>query len=105
MLKQLQAEQLNWVKHNFGDRPSWQPLLGAVEELGELCHAHLKASQGIRISEPHQEAKIDAIGDIIIYLADYCSAENIDIEMAVLDTWQKVKQRDWKKYPVNGLNL
>ena len=25
---QLQAEQAPWVEHNFGDRPSWMPLLG-----------------------------------------------------------------------------
>lgn len=42
MLRKLQEEQKPWVKHNFGDRPSWMPLLGAVEELGELAHAHLK---------------------------------------------------------------
>lgn len=33
MLKQLQEEQQPWVKHNFGDRPSWHPLLGIMEEI------------------------------------------------------------------------
>lgn len=103
MLSKIQEEQKAWVKHNFGDRPSWQPLLGAVEELGELAHAHLKQAQGIRINEPHFENKKDAIADIIIYLCDYCTAENIDIEKVVLETWNKVKTRDWKNNNKTGI--
>jgi hypothetical protein len=69
------------VQHNFGDRPAWQTLLGVVEEVGELSHAHLKAAQGIRgTREQHHVAKIDAVADIVIFLADYCTAEGIDLE-------------------------
>lgn len=102
VLKKLQEEQVVWVKHNFGDRPSWMPLLGAVEELGELAHAHLKDAQCIRVNEPHFENKKDAIADIVIYLADYCTAEGIDFEKVVEETWNKVKKRDWKKNPANA---
>ena len=38
-LQQLQEEQVPWVKHNFGDRAAYQPLLGMTEELGEFCYA------------------------------------------------------------------
>jgi NTP pyrophosphatase (non-canonical NTP hydrolase) len=99
MLRKLQEEQKPWVKHNFGDRPSWMPLLGAMEELGELAHAHLKEAQGIRNHENHVEKAKDAIADIVIFLADYCSARGLDFESIVQETWDKVKQRDWKKNP------
>lgn len=100
--KQLQEEQRPWVKHNFGDRPAWQPLLGAVEELGELAHAHLKEVQGIRMTEDHVGNAQDAVADVVVYLADYCSARGWDFGVLVERTWNKVKSRDWKKDPKNA---
>ena len=100
MLKKLQEEQKPWCDHNFGtDRPTWQPLLGAVEELGELAHSYLKRVQGIRNGENHIEEAKDAVADIIIYLADYCTLEGFDMEVIVREAWEQVKQRDWKKDP------
>jgi NTP pyrophosphatase (non-canonical NTP hydrolase) len=91
-LRQLQDEQRPWVDHNFPGR-----------ELGELCHAHLKGLQGIRGSTlEHHAAKIDAVGDAIIFLADYCTANDIDLQDAVESTWTKVKQRDWQKDKEKG---
>ena len=104
-LSRLQAEQAPWVLHNFGKRPSYWPLLGAVEELGELAHAHLKAEQGIRTTEDHAANKIDAVADVVIYLADYCTAEGIDLQAAVEKTWEEVKLRDWKKSPANAARV
>jgi len=102
-LATLQAEQREWVRRNFGERPSWHPLLGAIEELGELSHAHLKNEQGIRgTPEEHLASKIDAVADVVIYLADYCSAEGIDMQRAVEQTWREVRQRDWKAHPITG---
>ncbi len=66
-LRKLQEEQKPWVIHNFGDRPSWMPLLGLMEELGELAHAHLKEAQGIRLEENHIENAKDAVADIVIF--------------------------------------
>jgi len=102
MLKKLQEEQKSWVNHNFGERPSWHPLLGVVEEVGELAHAYLKREQGIRVEEDHTENAKDAVADIVIYLADFCSAEGFDLQQIVQDTWDLVKQRDWKKDPANA---
>lgn len=101
--KQLQEEQVPWVQHNFPNRQDYYPLLGIQEEIGELSHAHLKNLQCIR-GDPfkHFEDKRDAIGDIVIYLADYCTANNIDFQAAVEDAWNKVKQRDWKKDNMKG---
>ena len=89
-------ESITWTQRNFGEHPSWHPLLGIVEEVGELSHAHLKSEQGIRGSvDEHLLEKIDAIGDIVIYLTDYCNQEGINFEQAVSETWRKVKERDW----------
>jgi len=98
----LQSQVKEWTAHNFPFTLSHHPLLGAMEELGELAHAHLKNEQGIRTDECHLENKCDAIGDIIIYLADYCNREGIDLQEAVAVTWAKVQKRDWIKDPKNG---
>lgn len=102
-LRKIQEEQKPWVKHNFGDRPSWMPLLGAVEELGELSHSFLKRAQGIRVGEKHGDKIKDAVGDIILYLMDFCTAEGIDMQSMVEETWATVRRRDWKADPVFGL--
>ena len=102
-LYELQAEHMAWLEHNFPNQQSHDPLLGLVEEVGELAHAHLKASQSIRgTPQEHQAAAIDAIGDIVIYLASYCNTNGYDLEEAVVHTWYKVKQRDWQTYPLDG---
>ena len=101
--RRLQEDQREWVKHNFPDRKSYFPLLGAVEELGELAHAHLKREQGIRGSaEQHLTAAKDAVADIVIFLADYCTANNFDFQEIMEETWAKVKKRDWKKNPLDA---
>jgi len=99
----LQAAQAPWVAHNFPGRESFYPLLGAVEELGELAHAHLKALQGIRgTPEEHAAAAQDAVGDAVIFLADYCTARGWDFQEVVERTWAEVRLRDFRVYPKNG---
>lgn len=99
MLRKLQYEQAKWAQQNFGDQPSWQPLLGLVEEVGELAHAHLKHAQGIRNHEGHEALAKDAVGDIMIFLASYCSRRGWDLESIAEETWERVKQRDWRADP------
>jgi NTP pyrophosphatase (non-canonical NTP hydrolase) len=97
-LGDVQKSQKPWVKHNFGNRPSWMPLIGVMEELGELAHAFLKKAQGIRgTAKEHDLAIKDAVADIVIFLCDFCSSQGIDLEREVIETWAKVKTRDWKK--------
>jgi NTP pyrophosphatase (non-canonical NTP hydrolase) len=101
--KQLQEEQRPWVLKNFGGGRPHHSLLGAMEELGELAHAHLKAEQGIRGSrEEHLEKAKDAVADVIIYLADYCSEMEFDLQDIVESTWAEVKTRDWIADPIAG---
>lgn len=99
-LRQLQDELKPWEQHNFGDRPSWYPLLGVVEEVGELAHAYLKRAEGIRLNENHTEKERDAVGDIVIFLADFCNAQGYDMGEIIAETWARVKQRDWKADPI-----
>lgn len=99
MLRILQHQVRDWAKQNFGDVPTWMPLMGAMEELGELSHAHLKEAQDIRLHENHPEKAKDAVGDLIVYLAHYCSVRGFDLEDIVNETWEKVSKRDWRKDP------
>jgi len=95
-LRQLQEDALTWEKQNFGDVPSWHALLGVQEEVGELAHAHLKGVEGIRLTpEQVREKKIDAIGDIVVFLGLYAALEGIDMNSAVRDTWANARQRRW----------
>lgn len=105
-LREYQEAVRQWSQHNFGDQPSWKPLLGIGEEVGELNHAYLKREQGIR-QESHGafERIRDAVGDIMIYLLDFCSREGIDAEIALAYVWQEVSQRDWKRFPKDGVSV
>jgi NTP pyrophosphatase (non-canonical NTP hydrolase) len=100
-LEQLQEEVRTWTRQNFGkpeDRMMHQPVLGAAEEVGELCHAHLKWEQGIRGTPEELEAKAkDAVGDVIIYLADYCNLRGFNLQDILEDTWMTVSKRNWKQ--------
>jgi NTP pyrophosphatase (non-canonical NTP hydrolase) len=83
-MSEIQIEQRAWSERNFGTHPSWHPLLGMQEEAGELAHAYLKRAQGIRgTKEQHDAAIKDAIGDIMIYLMDFCSCLGVQL----VDEW------------------
>jgi NTP pyrophosphatase (non-canonical NTP hydrolase) len=102
-LTQLQDEVGEWSCRNFPNNEPIDPLLGLVEEVGELAHAVLKARQGIRgTPQEHYDAMVDAVGDIVVYLADFCERNAIDLGLAVETTWMKVRQRDWKADPAKG---
>jgi NTP pyrophosphatase (non-canonical NTP hydrolase) len=80
--------------------------MGLVEEVGELSHALLKQKQGIRGSaDDHEAAAKDAVGDIVIFLANLCSARGWDMDQIVIDTLAEVVGRDWKRYPDSGKPL
>lgn len=100
--RQLQAEQAKWAEHNFGDQPPEISFLGVVEEVGELAHTILKRKQGIRTSEDHEAKGKDAVGDILIFLADFCTRSGWDLQEIIEQTWAEVSQRDWKANPVTA---
>ncbi len=91
------------AKQPFAKAPSHTLLLGVMEEVGELSHAHLKTEQGIRgTKEEHDAKKRDAIGDILVFLAGYCEQEGFQLEQCRQEAWDQVKDRDWTLYPLTG---
>lgn len=103
-LTEFQDDHFQWLSHNFPDQRPHDGLLGLIEEVGELAHAHLKKDQNIRGYDHGQymiEAK-DAVGDIVIYLASYCNTNGINLGQAVQEAWDEVRNRDWVKYPHTG---
>lgn len=101
----VQAEVGRWSRKNFDDGDRILKFIGIVEEVGELGHALLKEAQGIRKNEDHAAAKRDAVGDMLIYLCDYCELEGLSIAQCLEETWSHVRTRDWRKHPIKGRPL
>jgi NTP pyrophosphatase (non-canonical NTP hydrolase) len=104
-LKEFQQEVLEWSKKNFGeDEDPFLRVFGMVEEVGELCHAVLKSKQSIRHVDDQRARDLieDALGDIMVYMADLAGRLDIDFDLAVFKTWNEVKLRDWTLYPGDG---
>lgn len=73
-LEELQTEQAEWAAKNFGAELTHEKAcdcaLGVCEELGELSEAILNEDEfGIN----------DAIGDVVIYLADVCTRKGWEL--------------------------
>lgn len=100
--RDLQSERSEWAAHNFGNQNPWELFMGIVSEIGELAHAYSHGHRGIRTRENHTLNEQDAIADIVIYLAGYCSARGWDFEELVERVWRQVQQRDWKADPENA---
>lgn len=92
----------DWQKRNFGEQESWKCLLGLQEELGELSHSWLKRSQNIRIEENHDEKIKDAVGDIFIYLMNFCNLDGIKFTDCLKVALDEISNRDWMKNKVDG---
>lgn len=103
-LRVMQDERKLWAEKNFpGKGRDYTTLLGVVEEVGELAHAHLKAAEGIRYSTGEaRQLKADAIGDTIVFLAAYCDENGFDLQACVVTAWNKVFMRDWVANPMDA---
>lgn len=103
-LARLQAEHRVWVEKNFPGQKKWEPLLGLQEEVGELSHVFLKHHQAIRGYDKERFIREagDAVGDILIYLASFCTANNLDLDRVVSLAWSQVQNRDWVSDPERG---
>ena len=73
-LAQLQEEMKPWVLHNFGERPTSQPLRGIVEEIGELSAAFYESDEA---------ATQDGIADCLIFMTDYCNGRGYSMNDVV----------------------
>lgn len=75
---ELMTEHREWSLRNFGPHTAVDPLEGLIEELGELAHARVKGRQGIRgTPADFIEKEKDAIGDIVVFLADYTTCRGM----------------------------
>jgi hypothetical protein len=75
-LQQLQQEQATWAAYNFGApeaRDLADPVLGIVEEIGELENARCTWNKA---------EMIDAIGDIVIFVCDAATVGHIELTEA-----------------------
>lgn len=98
----IQAEQIVWSERNFGKQHERYPLMGMIEELLEFDAAwKLKEEANALRSMPKDQAALlspelnkevddaayaklnadvlDAIGDIAIYMLDYCGKRGIQL--------------------------
>ncbi|MBX6314783.1 MAG: hypothetical protein IRY99_17980 [Isosphaeraceae bacterium] len=90
-IRRMQTEVGQWSRRNFPHNTREEPLLGLIEETGELAHAVLKHRQGIRgTAAQHNEAIVDALADIFIYLLDYCDRSALEAE----DLWRVASRGD-----------
>jgi NTP pyrophosphatase (non-canonical NTP hydrolase) len=95
-----------WQLNNFGNETAMHMLAGMTEELGELAHALLKKEQKIRQGLDATICNVliaDAFGDILVYGNQLLTILGIDAEEAYNNTLKEILQRDWKKFPKNGL--
>lgn len=103
-INNFQGKVVEWNLKNFGGHfgSEYRLLLGLTEELGELCHAHLKGEQNIRhTKEEIIKLKKDAIGDLVIFLANYCDSQNFKLSDCMNIAWGAIKNRNWTKDKIN----
>lgn len=65
-------------------------LLKALSEMGELADAELKNDA---------EGRIDAIGDIMVCLVNYCALHDIDIVRCMAHAYEQIKDRKGTTLP------
>lgn len=86
--REMQSEVGKWSLSNFGMQRSKRtnevlhelaPLMGLVEELGEFTEAAVLEL----VTTAQDDARRDAIADMMIYLMDYCARSGVDMEGAM----------------------
>lgn len=96
-----QDEVNTWVLHNFGRGTPMSAVVGLSEEAGELCRAILKQHQNIRGTRAEWQEEIrKELGDVFIKLCDVANEAGIDLEYAILERWQTIRQRDHRTDPL-----
>ena len=100
MLRDLQGDVAEWVRHNFGNDNELATVGGLVEECGEVMRAAVKRSQGIRGTREEWDAELrKESADVLIKLCDVAAFYGFDLSEAVATRWGQVRQRDWRANP------
>lgn len=100
-IAELQNNLKEWLDYNFPDATSEDQFFGIVEEVGELAHAELKTKQQIRgyTEKKRMEEVKDAVGDIFIYLCNYCNRRKIKMDECIEMAYNTIMKRDWQNNP------
>lgn len=93
LFETLQREVGEWSQENFGDQPDHYPFIGTGEEAGEL------ADDVDFESEPNEE-ELDAVGDILVYIADFAARRGLDYQAAYEDAQEEEPEHDefWREW-------
>ncbi len=75
LFSNIQEEVGEWSSKNFPGQPDVNPLLGSGEEVGELAEC-------IDFDSIPSEQEFDAVGDVLVYLADFCAIRGLDYQKA-----------------------
>lgn len=81
-------------------------------QLGRRTHRLLKRMQRVRDGgfednefedKSTEESAMDAVGDRLIFTLGYCALRGWSADRILSSTWEKVRERDWKRFPKNGV--
>ncbi len=89
--EELQAEHATWLASRYAGQTPKSPLAGIVGEAGEAHHALLSEyKERMHGQNPrhtgHNEAFLDALGDMVIYIISWCNTTGTSITEGSWDT-------------------
>lgn len=90
-LDAMQAEAKEWTKRNFPNQPSYHPLLGMVEELGEFCEA--KNESDVQ----------DALADFMIFTTNFCTHCSLSISALWQQRFTSLPSTDSAPFPAAAM--
>lgn len=82
----FQADLKCWLDYNFPDTTRDQQIMGVVEELGELFECQILYDSGTGSGQEEKALK-DAVGDVVIFLCNYCTKADISLCYSI-EKWQ-----------------
>lgn len=98
-ISNFQKEVYDWVIENFPNMKSEDELIGISSEFGELCHHFRDRKNHVKgVTEYHDAEIKDAVGDMLLNLLCFCEMENINSYKCLLESWNLVRIRSYKKY-------
>jgi NTP pyrophosphatase (non-canonical NTP hydrolase) len=89
-----------WMIRNFPNESRVSVTLGLCEEVGEVARAVLKQEQGIRGTWEEWDNEIKKeLGDVYLKLMQVAMVCGFDLDEAIAQRWEVIRQRDWVRNP------
>lgn len=89
-----------WLAYNFSNETRVTAALGLCEEVGEVARAVLKQEQGIRGTWEEWDEEIKKeLSDVYVKLIHVAMICGFDLDEAVAQRWEVLRQRDWVNNP------